>query len=73
MTTIGTTRSSVAYLIEVWSIARDLNAELTDTSPNERAAHERAVLRLTSPSAPLPDFSGFHPSSRTATRCPPGR
>jgi arginine decarboxylase len=28
----------------------------------ERAAHERAVLRLTAPSAPLPDFSGFHPS-----------
>jgi len=31
-------------------------------SPAERAAHERAVQRLTSPSAPLPDFSGFHPS-----------
>jgi arginine decarboxylase len=31
-------------------------------SPTERAAHERAVQRLTSPSAPLPDFSGFHPS-----------
>ena len=24
--------------------------------------HERAVLRLTAPSAPLPDFSGFHPA-----------
>jgi hypothetical protein len=33
-----------------------------DTSPVERAAHERAVLRLTAPSAPLPDFSGFHPA-----------
>jgi arginine decarboxylase len=31
-------------------------------SPTERAAHERQVLRLTAPSAPLPDFSGFHPS-----------
>jgi arginine decarboxylase len=31
-------------------------------SPAERAGHERAVLRLTSPSAPLPDFSGFHAS-----------
>jgi arginine decarboxylase len=63
MTTIGTTRSSVAYLIEVLvTIARELEGQLADMSPNERAAHERAVLRLTAPSAPLPDFSGFHPS-----------
>ena len=63
MTTIGTTRSSVAYLIEVLvTIARDLEAQLADMSPAERAAHERKVLRLTAPSAPLPDFSGFHPS-----------
>ncbi len=63
MTTIGTTRSSVAYLIEVLvAIARDLEAQLADMSPTERAVHERAVLRLTAPSTPLPDFSGFHPS-----------
>jgi arginine decarboxylase len=63
MTTIGTTRSSVAYLIEVLvTIARDLEAQLADMSPAERAAHERAVQRLTAPSAPLPDFSGFHAS-----------
>jgi arginine decarboxylase len=63
MTTIGTTRSSVAYLIEVLvTIARELEAQLADMSPTERAGHERAVLRLTAPSAPLPDFSGFHPS-----------
>ena len=63
MTTIGTTRSSVAYLIEVLvAIARDLDAKVADMSPAERAAHERAVLRLTAPSAPLPDFSSFHPS-----------
>jgi arginine decarboxylase len=63
MTSIGTTRSSVAYLIEVLvAIARDLDAQLADASPVERSAHERAVLRLTSPSAPLPDFSGFHPA-----------
>jgi len=63
MTTIGTTRSSVAYLIEVLvTIARELEARLADMSPAERAAHERAVLKLTAPSAPLPDFSGFHPS-----------
>jgi hypothetical protein len=63
MTTIGTTRSSVAYLIEVLvTIARELEAQIADMSPTERSVHERAVLRLTSPSAPLPDFSGFHPS-----------
>jgi arginine decarboxylase len=67
MTTIGTTRSSVAYLIEVLvTIARELEAQLADMSPNERAAHERQVLRLTAPSAPLPDFSGFHPSFQDA-------
>jgi arginine decarboxylase len=63
MTTIGTTRSSVAYLIEVLvTIARDLDTQIADMSPTEHAAHERSVLRLTNPSAPLPDFSGFHPS-----------
>jgi arginine decarboxylase len=68
MTTIGTTRSSVAYLIEVLvTIARELEGQLADMSPTEREAHERAVLRLTSPSAPLPDFSGFHSSFSDAT------
>jgi len=67
MTTIGTTRSSVAYLIEVLvTIARDLETQLADMSPAERASHERAVLRLTAPSASLPDFSGFHPSFQDA-------
>jgi arginine decarboxylase len=49
------------------SIARDLDHQIIDMSMSERGAHERAVLRLTSPSAPLPDFSGFHPSF-TGTR-----
>jgi arginine decarboxylase len=63
MTTIGTTRSSVAYLIEVLvTIARDLENMVADMSPAELTAHERAVRRLTSASAPLPDFSGFHRS-----------
>jgi arginine decarboxylase len=42
------------------AIARDLEANVAGMSPAERAAHERAVLRLTAPSAPLPDFSDFH-------------
>ena len=65
MTTIGTTRSSVAYLIEVLvALARELDGQVADMSPTEREAHERAVLRLTAPAAPLPDFSGFHPAFR---------
>ena len=63
MTNIGTTRSSVAYLIEVLvKIVRDLEEGLAEMSPAQQAAHARAVLRQTSPSAPLPDFSGFHPA-----------
>ena len=61
MTNIGTTRSSVAYLVEVLvKLARELDDKITDMSLNDRARHERAVQRLTNPSAPLPDFSGFH-------------
>jgi arginine decarboxylase len=44
------------------TIARELETRIADMSPTERAIHERAVLRLTAPCAPLPDFSGFHPS-----------
>lgn len=62
MTNIGTTRSSVAYLVEVLvKFAHELDDRLTDMSTTERAYHEAAVNRLTSPTAPLPDFSGFHP------------
>ena len=63
MTNIGTTRSSVAYLIEVLvTIARDLEERAAEMSPAQHSAHARAVLKQTSPSAPLPDFSGFHPA-----------
>jgi len=61
MTNIGTTRSSVAYLVEVLvKLVRELDDRISDMSQTDRAIHERAVLRLTSPAAPLPDFSGFH-------------
>jgi arginine decarboxylase len=68
MTTIGTTRSSVAYLVEVLvAMARELDAQIADMSLTERAGYERAVLRLTAPAAPLPDFSGFHPAFQDGT------
>src|SRR6516165_10419998 len=63
MTNIGTTRSSVAYLIEVLvKIVRDLEDSAAEMSPTQQAAHARAVLKQTAPGAPLPDFSGFHPA-----------
>ncbi|HZM68120.1 MAG TPA: beta-eliminating lyase-related protein, partial [Nakamurella sp.] len=71
MTNIGTTRSSVAYLIEVLvKIARELEEKHSELSPNERALHETAVLRLTNPSAPLPDFSSFHEAFRSEPASP---
>tara|TARA_R110002096_G_scaffold13572_6_gene47875 strand:+ start:1261 stop:3978 length:2718 start_codon:yes stop_codon:yes gene_type:complete len=61
MTNIGTTRSSVAYLIEVLvEIAKDLDELLDDASKMERLAHERRVRNLMQDLPPLPDFSRFH-------------
>ena len=61
MTHIGTTRSSVAFLIEILvQMVRELDEQIADMSPRDRAAHEACVARLTSAVAPLPDFSAFH-------------
>jgi arginine decarboxylase len=63
MTNIGTSRSSVAFLVEVLvSIARGLDQDISEMSIGERERFERAVYRLTEMSLPLPDFSGFHPA-----------
>ena len=61
MTNIGTTRSSVAYLIEVLvEIANELDERLDDASKMERMAFERRVKALVEDFPPLPDFSRFH-------------
>lgn len=66
MTNIGTSRSSVAYLIEALvSIARDLERKFDEMSPWEFDAYRRAVARLTQASAPLPNFGGFHEDFRS--------
>jgi arginine decarboxylase len=63
MTNIGTTRSSVAFLVEVLvNIARELDQSISEMSLGEREYFERAVHRLTKQPVPLPDFSGFHPA-----------
>lgn len=61
MTNIGTTRSSVAYLIEVLvEIARELDDLLDDASKMEKLGFERRVRALMQDLPPLPDFSRFH-------------
>jgi len=61
MTNIGTTRSSVAYLIEVLvKIAKELEERLEDMSPAERRLHDANVKSVVEDLPPLPDFSHFH-------------
>ena len=65
MTNIGTTRSSVAYLIEVLvEIAKSLDERLDDASRMERLAFDKRVKALMEELPPLPDFSRFHDAFR---------
>ena len=76
MTNIGTTRSSVAYLIEVLvKVAQELDNELEDASAMEQRAFARRVHSLTEELPPLPDFSRFHDAFRAndGTGTPEGR
>jgi len=67
MTNIGTTRSSVAYLIEVLvEIAKSLDELLDDASRMERLSFDRRVTNLMENYPPLPDFSHFHDAFRAA-------
>src|SRR6201996_2122755 len=61
MTNIGTTRSSVAFLVEVLvKIAGELEQAVSEMGLGERSRFEQRVRRLTASSASQPDFSGFH-------------
>ncbi|HXX84593.1 MAG TPA: aminotransferase class I/II-fold pyridoxal phosphate-dependent enzyme [Casimicrobiaceae bacterium] len=61
MTNIGTTRSSVAYLIEILvKIAQELDERNEDMSPPEMRLHQLKVESLTKRLPALPDFSHFH-------------
>ncbi len=61
MTNIGTTRSSVAFLIEVLvKIATDLEQEREDASRVERKLIDKRIKSLSEDLPPLPDFSYFH-------------
>ena len=67
MTNIGTTRCSVAYLIEVLvKIAAELDERLADMSAIEKRTSRTASKSLTLEQPPLPDFSSFHSRSAAA-------
>ncbi len=74
MTNIGTTRSSVAYLIEVLvKIAREMDAQAEDASPMEQGALAARRHALIEDLPALPDFSKFHDSFRShGDRSPAG-
>ena len=73
MTNIGTTRSSVAYLIEVLvEIANELDDLLDDASRMERLSFDKRVKNLTENYPPLPDFSRFHDAFRPDQITPEG-
>ena len=69
MTNIGTTRSSVAYLIEVLvKIAQEIDERVEDMSHVEKRIHDKRVKSLTEDLPPLPDFSRFHPAFQHSTK-----
>jgi arginine decarboxylase len=73
MTNIGTTRSSVAYLIEVLlRISEDLDEELAQLGPLGQAARNRRIASLTSNPPPLPDFTRFAGRFRHDDKSPDG-
>jgi arginine decarboxylase len=73
MTNIGTTRSSVAYLIEVLvEIAKELDDRLDDASKMERRGFDARVKSLMEDLPPLPDFSRFHDAFRADAVTPEG-
>ncbi len=77
MTNIGTTRSSVAFLIEVLvKIATSLEQEHEDASRVERKLLQKKIVSLTEDLPPLPDFSRFHiafnPGQKEEVKTPDG-
>jgi arginine decarboxylase len=73
MTNIGTSRSSVAYLIEVLlRISEELDDELAQLGPLGQRARTRRVAALTGNPPPLPDFSRFADRFRPDPNSPDG-
>jgi arginine decarboxylase len=73
MTNIGTTRSSVAYLIGVLlKIARQLDDRYQSLNDAELKIEKARIHSLTTDTPPLPDFSHFHASFQAVPGVPGG-
>jgi arginine decarboxylase len=71
MLNIGTTRGSVAYLLEVLTrIAREIDDDYEEQSPLDAELDRRRVEALTETQPPMPDFSAFHPRFGAAGDAP---
>ncbi|MBD98250.1 MAG: ornithine decarboxylase [Verrucomicrobia bacterium] len=74
MTNIGTTRSSVAYLISVLlKIADQLDEKKAAMNDARLKNREKNILSLTKHTPPLPDFSRFHDCFQAVPGVPGGQ
>lgn len=74
MTNIGTTRSSVSYLISaLLKIAEKIDLQFDALNPEENRIMQDKIYSLTEQAPPLPDFSHFHDSFRAVAGIPGGR
>ncbi|MCL1478775.1 MAG: aminotransferase class I/II-fold pyridoxal phosphate-dependent enzyme [Marinobacter sp.] len=73
MTNIGTTRGSIAYLLDVLiKLAKGFDRRWEESSRPERKIIESKVKSLTEDLPPLPDFSRFHDAFRPNPGSPEG-
>jgi arginine decarboxylase len=73
MTNIGTTRSSVSYLISVLlKITDQLEQHFDSLNPEESRIVQDRIYSLTQQAPSLPDFSHFHDSFRPVAGIPGG-
>ncbi|MEQ8624309.1 MAG: ornithine decarboxylase [Vicingaceae bacterium] len=73
MTNIGTTRSSVAYLISVLlQIADQLDEQRAAMSGPQLKMVDKSIYEYTTHTPPLPDFSQFHSSFQAVPGVPGG-
>ena len=73
MTNIGTTRSSVAFLVGVLiRIAQQIEEEVTAMNSQELTLHEKGIHSLTEELPPLPNFSHFHTAFKPSPETPEG-
>lgn len=74
MTNIGTTRSSVSYLIgALLKIVDQIDLQFDSLNLEEHRIMQDKLYSLTQEAPPLPDFSYFHDSFRAVAGIPGGR